>query len=204
MKRYRIWMLGAFVVITALLVGTTMKVRQNPSYQLSHYSRAPALKRYVSYVSTELEYEFSNGESILDIHEPIDGSVERVLSYEINSGGSFKLNVITPEKSGGYFQQANLSPAQLASVKRLIKQLPSNAPPEKPEDVIVVLTDHSTPQRLRLYDRRHLPPQIRQIIGILTTAMEVDLNSLLPRQNVRDLPHLRSKLRPSNSQDAIN
>ena len=197
-------MLGALVLVSALLVGATMKARQNPRYQLSHFSRSPALKRYVFYVSTELDYEFSNGESILDIHEPTNGDMNTVLSYETYQDGTFKLNVITPGESGGYFQSAVLSPAQLASVKRLMKQLPPNAPPENPEDLIVVLTDRSTPQQLRLYDRRHVPPQIRQIVGILTDSMQKDLDSLLPGQKVGDVPHLRSKLRPSNSQSAVN
>ena len=205
MNRTRFWMLGAFILMSALLVGVTIKARQNPLYQLSHFSRSPALERYTFYVSTELNYQFSNGESILDIHELINGSVERVLSYQVNSDGSFNLKVITPQRSGGVaYQQAHLSPARLASVKRLMKQLPPNAPPEKIEDLIVVLTDRSTPQPLRLYDRRYVPPQMRQIVGILTTAMQEYLHSLSPEQNVQNLPHLRSQLRPSNSQRAVD
>lgn len=205
MKRYRFWMLGAFVVITALLIGTTMKVRQNPLYQLSRYSQTPAFKRYIFDLSSEMELPFAVGEPLLDIHEPQNGDFKRVLSYEVNEGGQFKLNVLSSQSGiGGYFRQSDLSPSQFAAVQKLIRQLPPSSPPAKREDLIVVLTNNSVPAQLRFYDHNHLPAQIGAIIGILTAAMQKDLDSLLPGQNIEDVPHLRSKLRPSNAQRAVN
>ena len=196
-------MLGAFILVSALLVGATIKARQNPLYQLSHFSRSPALKRYVSYVSTEFK-PFANGESIIGIHEPTDGSFKEVLAYEINRDGSFNLTSITPDNKGtGIFEQFNLSPSQLVSVKQLISQLPPSAQPAKSEDVIVVLTDSSTSQPLRLYNRQNLPPQISEIMGILATAIKEDKGSLSSK-SVENSTLGRSKLRPLNSQNAIN
>ncbi len=204
MKRYRFWLLGAFVLVTALLVGATIKARQNPLYQLAHYPQTPALTRYIFDLSSEMEIPFAVGEPVLDIHEPENGNFKRVLSYEVNGGGQFKLNVLLNQSgSGGYFQQADLTAAQFATVQKLMRQLPPSSAPTRREDLIVVLFNDPAPAQLRLYDRKRLPPQIGAIIGILTAAMKKDLSSLLPGQTVRDLPHLRSKLR-SDSQRVQN
>ena len=146
------------------------------------------------------------GEPFLDIHEPENQSFERVLSYEVTQGGGqFKLNILRNQSGiGGSFRQADLTADQFAAVQKFMRQLPSSAPPSKREDLIVVLTNDPAPARLRLYDRKNLPPQIREIVGILTDAMQKDINSLLPGQTIEDVPHLRSQLRPSNSQRAIN
>ena len=170
MNRPRFWLLGAFVLISALLTFALFQRRRQPLYQLAHYSQKPALKSYVAYVASELK-PFTDGDSILGIHEPTNGTFQAVAAFEINSDGSVNTTSITPGNKGtGLFVQFNLSAVQLTEVKRLMAQLPPNAPPRKSEDVILVLTDRSTLQPVRLYDRHNLPPQIGEIFGLLSSA----------------------------------
>ena len=199
MKRTRLWFIGAFVMITALLIGATLRARQNPLYQLSRYPKTPAFDAYKSEVMSELKSESAATESLLNIAEPLDGEAGMMLKYNVKPSGEFIL--ITHDynvKFGGSGQGAVVKQKELTRIKTLIGQLPPSAAPNSRQDLLVVLVYQPAPAQLRLYDRRHPPPQIREIVGILSAAMEENLRPL-PAGGVRVLPHLRSSLRPLKS-----
>ena len=210
MNRNRFWMLGAFILVSALLVGATLKTRQTPLYQLSHYPQTFAFNRYVLDVSSEMKTPSTD--SIINISEleQGEGDLKNVLEYKVKADGQFDLNVRDfATGRGGQSRAAKLDSQQLAEVKKLIAQLPPSAPPTKREELLVVLIYQPSPIQLRLYDYRNPPRQIREIVGVLINIVEKQDN-LIPaeqRPTSLGLPHLRSSLRPehsSNSQDAVN
>lgn len=209
MKRYRFWMLGAFVVVTAALIGATIKARQNPFWILSHYPRTPAFDQFIFDISSEMENPISGvGSIMLSIREPVEGDFKTVLEYRVSPSIGFDLNTLNYSKgSGGHGRTSSVSKQQGIEIQKLVHQLPLSAPPDKRENLLVILIYEPSPTQLRLYDSRNSPPQIGQITRILAQTVNKENRSLLPGQPpMPDLPHLRSPLlgKASNSQRAVN
>ena len=197
MNRNRFWMLGAFILVSAALVGATIKVRQNPLYQLSRYSQTPAFERFIFRISEEMDIPIVGvNQAMLNIYEPANGDFKKVLEYQVTPGTQFNLNVISfPNNSGGYGRTASLSDAQSKRVKTLMRQLPPSAPPDNREDLLVVLLYKRSNSQLRLYDRHHPPRQVSEIARILTQIVDRENRGLIPDSAPPyDLPHLKSKL----------
>ena len=208
MKRTRFWLVGAFVVVSALLLVAVVKRNQQPLYQLSRYSQTPAFKRYVFELSGEMTTPISGVNStLLSIDEPLTGDFETVLQYKISSDSQFDLNTLSYNTGrGGSGRTASTNAQQQATIHSLINQLPPSAPPDKRENLLVVLFYKSKGEELRLYDSRNPPTQIRQIVGILTDIVEAEENRIPAEQRPTGdgLPHLRSPLRPSTARRAPN
>ena len=208
MKRNRFWLLGAFVLVSALLIGAVHKRSQQPLYQLSRYSQTPAFKSYMFELSDEMITPISGVNStLLSIDEPLAGDFETVLQYKISSDSQFDLNTLSYNTGrGGSGRTASTNAQQQATIHNLIDQLPSSAPPDKRENLLVVLFYKSKGEELRLYDSRNPPTQIRQIVGILTDIVKAEETRIPAEQRPTGagLPHLRSPLRPSTARRAPN
>ena len=93
-------MLGAFVLVSALLIGATIKRRQNPLYQLSRYPQTPAFKRYVFNVSSEMEIPITPALISIDeligkdFGEVLESVLERSYFYQSGSRVCSILSII--------------------------------------------------------------------------------------------------------------
>ena len=170
MKRVHFWMLGALVVVSALLVGATLKARRNPLYQLSRYPQTPAFKRHIFHVSSELENPLvGTKEALLQINAPTESDFTEVSGVEIQQSGRFSLDLLYPTQSkGGSARFSDLQPQQLAKIKKLMRQLPQSRPPTKRKNLLIVLLYQPQPAQIRLYDQRDPPAQIREIVALTT------------------------------------
>lgn len=166
MKRFRWWFLGAFVVVTALLIGVKLRARQNPLYQLSRYPRTPAFNLYLFGLSQEMNSPIPAGirEPLIEIDEPAKAGFEKVSQLQILQNGDFSVYYNSPSNSrmnSGW--RLTLSSDQLDTVKGLRLQLPPDSPPVKRDDLLIVRVHGTQPMQLRLYDKNHPPPQISEI-----------------------------------------
>lgn len=174
MKRTRLWMLGAFVLVSALLVGAAFKARQNPLFRLARYEKSPAFEDYLTYLTTRSR-RFSYSE-ILSIAYPASSNYESMMSGRINTQGQFSWGNVHPGRGGrGYSALQKLTPAQLTKVRRLMHDLPPSLIPDDRFDVLGVVLDDSisTSAQIRIYDRRHPPEQIAEICRILKMPLDL-------------------------------
>ncbi len=205
MKRTRFWMIGAFVVVSALLAGVAIETRQQPLNQLKHYSQTPAFTRYVSDVFDAREEATSaTGSLLLTIDEPVNSTFDTLAEYKIRRDSKFDLNISEfPDGNNQFTGTArswNLSSQQFTKLKSLVAQLPPSSAPEKREHLLVTFT--YKPRQIRLYDRRKPPLQIREIITLLTNEVKRQddkISQRSPRESRLgdDFPHMRSPLRLS-------
>lgn len=59
-----------------------------------------------------------------------------------------------------------LTASQLQQVRRATATLPPNAPPEHHDDLLIITFLGPAGHETRLYDRTHLPPQVKEIYRI--------------------------------------
>ena len=200
MKRHRFWYIGTFVLVSALLAGTVVKTRQHPLHQLLSYAQTPNFASYVAGIFREARTPMAP--SLCAIYEPSSDDFSEILEYKVNPDGKFELNVWNPDlNQSSRGQKSSLGPQQFIRIKGLISQIPPPTPPTKRENLLVVLLPKSAPTPLRLYNRRDAPPQIREIVRILTTVAEKSPNEAWHNSSPF-LPHLHSPLRPSTAQHA--
>ena len=174
MKRTRFWLVGAFVLVSALLAGTTMKARQNALFRLARYEKSPGFSDYLTYLKTRSR-RFSYSE-IFSIAYPLSSDYESMMSGRVNAQGNFSWGEVHPGRGGlGYSAPQKLKPAQLTEIRQLMGALPPSSAPSNRFDVLGVVLDDSTstPALIRVYDRRHPPAQIEEICRIIQMPLDL-------------------------------
>ncbi len=188
MKRNLIWMLGAFILVSALLVGATIKARQNALYQLSRYPKTPAFERYLLSISPQRSVHIQSAGFYFKIDSSESRSFEKMRQIRIFSDGSagkglLAVNVWDASSNRGW--SSLLSSNQFSLVKNLVRQLPPSSPPTERDDLLIVYYNAAQGMQIRLYDKHHPPAQINKIQEII--AHEPN-----------------NKLKSSNSQNAVD
>ncbi len=167
-------MLGAFVVVTALLIGATIMARQNPLFRLGRYEKTLGFSDYVTHMVKRSGR--SSSSELLELAYPMSRDYEFMISCQMNVRGQFGWGKLHPGRAGRmYSAQQKLTPAQLTKIRQLMRDLPPSSAPTDRWDVLGVVLDDSisTPAQIRLYDRRHPPAQITEICHILKMPLDL-------------------------------
>ncbi len=158
MKRI-VALLGLSVLLLGGLLFANISRQRSPAYLLRHYPPTPNL----TYV---IEHHV----------RPASGVIFRSDEFDATSTGSATgCEIYKMQQSGSQICQSysestvlnagisTISPPQLARLQTILRALPSGetAPPPLERLLIVSFRDAQT-WTTRLYDRAHLPPQIRE------------------------------------------
>ena len=155
-------MLGAFILVSALLVGATMKRRQNPLYQLSRYPRTSAFNYYLFNLTDDVDFFSSSNVNVrkswFGIDDPETRAFLNMKKMEISNDGHYSSN---------QGEIRTLTAVEMDAVKNLVRSLPPSSPPDKPDDLLIVRLYQGHSVQIRLYNRNNKPAQIIAIQRIM-------------------------------------
>ena len=176
MNRNRFWMLGAFILVSAALVGATMKARQNALFRLARYEKSPAFTDYVSHLLTQTQTPSGlvrAANPLIEMAYPMSRDYEQMLSCRMSAQGTYGWGKLHPARaSRAYSAQQKLTPVQLSKIRQLVNALPPSVVPADRYDVLGVVHYDSNPPQVRVYDRRNPPTQITEICRIIKMPLD--------------------------------
>ena len=171
MKRNRLWLFGAFVVVSALLSVAVSKARQQPLHQLARYPKTPAFQRYLLGLPQKLndDTSYEGKRLIIQIDHSQRAGFESVRQTKILRDHRFLVNSNGPSGCGGW--AGKLRPTEFDVIEDAIEHLPPSSAPAQRDDLIIVRVYGTQPTQLRLYNKKHAPSQIKAIERTIIESM---------------------------------